>query len=89
MESEVARANWERMSVTERLAILPVIRRISEPYSDGEHWDGKSDDELAQMSYDEIPNGPKWDLWMAEDGEGFSGEAWDRSYHLQTEGKTG
>lgn len=101
MESEVARANWERMTPAERLAILPEIRQSAEPYAglstiEGSEvrprpgavmWGGKNDAELANLPYDELPDCVKFDLWMAEDETSFSAKAWDESYRQMTEGK--
>lgn len=101
MESEVARANWERMTPDERLAVLPEIRQSSEPhagltYIEGSQvhqrpgvamWEGMSDAEIANLPYDELPGSVQFDLWMAEDGKGFSGKAWDESYGQMTDGK--
>jgi len=101
MESEVARANWERMSVAERLAVLPGIRQSSEPHAglytiEGSEvsrrpgitmWEDKSDAELANLPYDELPGSVQSDLWMAEDGKGFSGKACGESYGQMTDGK--
>lgn len=89
MESEVARANWERMSPADRLVPLPEIRHMSVTYSGGEGWGGMSNEELSSLPYDELPADLQWDLYMAEDGEGFSGDAWYRSYQQMTDGKEG
>jgi hypothetical protein len=86
MYSENSKRIWDGMTTEQRLAVLPSIREASERR--GTLWEA-TNEQLAELPYDELHPQFWWDLTMAEDGETFSGEAWERAYEEMTEGKTG
>lgn len=91
MEYDEQKALWEKTTREERLALLPGIRQLSQTYSRRSFsWDDKSDAELAAIDgFDALPEGLKWDLYMAHLGATFSADNWYDSYKQMTDGKEG